>query len=91
MTSQAFDGGEMIFHASATSAAETRYVPSVRDRADVLGAARVGRSPRFGDQSYFWTQDWQQAERLADFDYLVDMDYEPASLSDLLEWLGSDE
>ncbi len=91
MMGRAHGGGEMFVRVSATTAAEVRYVLSPRDRADVLDDARVGRSPRYGDQSYFWTQDWQQAERLADFDYLADMDYQPADMADLLEWLESDD
>lgn len=90
MTSRAFDGGTLDFRLSATSSAESHYVPSPQDKADVLGAARVGRSPRYGDQSYFWTQSWQQAETLADYDYLSGMDYEPKNIQDLLEWLDDD-
>ena len=53
-------------------------------------AARVARSPRYGSQAYFWTESWQQAERLADFDEIAGMDFEPADFDDLIEWLSSD-
>lgn len=91
MTNGAQNHGQMIVQLSATNAAENRYVPSPRDGTDVLGGARVGRSPRFGTQSYFWTEDWQQAERLADFDYSADMDFEPKDMDELLAWLDSDD
>lgn len=39
------------------------------------------------EQSYFWTQDWQQAERLAS----SEEDYDPTDVDDLIRWLESND
>ena len=81
----------MFVDVSATSAAEARYNPSPKDRADVLGNVRVRQSLRYGEQAYFWTESWQQAEKLAEFDRLADMDYKPTDIADLRRWLEEDD
>lgn len=78
-----------VVHLSSTSA--TSYEPSPADRSNLSQNATVGRSRRYGDQAYFWTEVWQQGEKLANFDYIAGMDYEPKDLDDLFDWLDSND
>jgi hypothetical protein len=48
-------------------------------------------APRHGSQSYFWTLDWQQRERLADFDFLIGNIYRPTDVEDLIRFLDDDD
>ena len=64
---------------------------SVRHDAATATGGESTRSPRYGSQRYFWSQSWQRAERLADYDLLVGDDFRPASRDDLFEWLDADE
>ena len=54
-----------------------------------VGAIAPSRtaSIRSGAQSYFWTAEWQQKERLADMDLLCGNTYEPADVEDLIHHL----
>lgn len=42
-------------------------------------------------QAYFWTAEWQQWERLADYDRLIGDYYEPGDVDDLVAWLNDGE
>ena len=89
---QPISGGHAMFRPSSSSSSlGTRYEPSRLERSDALPGVRVGRSLRYGEQAYFWTDSWQQAETLADFDYMIGDDYRPRSLDDLFEWLESED
>lgn len=44
-------------------------------------------SPRHGSQSYFWTPEWQQKEKIADFDFLSGNVYEPSDVDDAIRQL----
>jgi hypothetical protein len=44
-------------------------------------------SPRHGSQAYFWTTEWQQKERLADWDFLIGNVYRPSDIDDLIRHL----
>lgn len=73
---------------SATTASETEL------RAFAMGATRPSRalsSPRHGSQAYFWTNEWQQSERLADLDLLIggEYAYRPTDVEDLIRELHS--
>ncbi len=74
-----------------SSSAQSRYVPSGREGTGTIGNAVPARSRRYGSQSYFWTQSWQQGERLADLDLLTGDEYQPTDVDDLLRWLESDD
>lgn len=44
-------------------------------------------SPRHSSQAYFWTTEWQQRERLADYDFLIGDTFKPANADDLIQQL----
>lgn len=44
-------------------------------------------SLRHGSQAYFWTTDWQQKERLADWDFLIGETFKPTDVEDLIRHL----
>ena len=46
--------------------------------------ARALSSPRVGTQAYFWTAEWQQKERLADYDFLIGDTFTPSDVEDLI-------
>ena len=83
--------GDRQFIRITSSTAESRYRPAANERTDSLGDATIARSPRYSSQAYFWTQDWQQAEKLAEFDLMAGSDYEPSGFEDLVRWLREDE
>ena len=74
--------GVGITDATATSV-------SARPRAVATTPGYESHSPRASSQAYYWTLEWQQRERLADFDLLIGGDavYKPADIPDLLRWL----
>jgi hypothetical protein len=43
------------------------------------------------DQRYFWTLEWQQKERLADWDILIGAVYRPKDVEDLIRSLQEDD
>ncbi len=43
------------------------------------------------DQAYFWTDEWQEGERLADRDRLNGDCYKPTDIDDLIAWLNDNE
>jgi hypothetical protein len=78
------------FQINASKAtASTMMVPTI-SASSATKPARALLSPRQGSQAYFWTTEWQQGERLADFDYLSANTYEPADVNDLVRWLNED-
>jgi hypothetical protein len=74
----------------AESSASGRYVPLRQEHADSVDGSRPARSLRLSEQAYFWSERWQQGERLADYDYMAGTDYQPANLEDLMRWLKED-
>lgn len=74
------------------SASSTGVVVGARARTTAATAPSVSLpSPRHGSQSYFWTRDWQQRERLADFDFLIGDVYRPTDVEDLIRFLDDDD
>jgi len=58
--------------------------------ASATGATAPSRSlpsPRHGSQAYFWTTEWQQKERLADWDFLIGGEFRPTDVEDLIRHL----
>jgi hypothetical protein len=72
------------------STAASSYRPLRQEHADSVDNSRPGRSLRTAEQAYFWTERWQQGEKLADYDYVAGADYEPADVDDLIRWLNED-
>jgi hypothetical protein len=62
---------------------------SSRSLASATAPARALPSLRHGTQAYFWTPEWQQRERLADYDFLIGDTYEPTDVADLIRELDS--
>lgn len=76
------------FEANACSATSQSVILPAR----AVAAATAPRvlamaSPRRGAQSYFWTPEWQQGERLAAYDFLIGDVFKPADAADLINWL----
>jgi hypothetical protein len=89
MTHWMSEGGEVRIRITSSSS-QSRYVPAANERTDSLENAIPARSPRYSSQAYFWSQDWQQGEKLADWDLFTGGDYEPTDIEDLIRWLDED-
>ena len=76
------------FEADACTATSLRVIlPSHAAAAATDPRILAMASPRRGTQSYFWTSEWQQGERLAAYDFLIGDVFEPADADDLINWL----
>jgi hypothetical protein len=79
------------FQVNASKAtARAVMVPTISASSATM-TARTLPSPRHGSQAYFWTREWQQKERLADFDFLIGDTYRPSGIEDLIRELESDD
>lgn len=86
---EALSSGYMELSPAASSSSDPRVMPGLQESHIIEG--RVAPSLKYGPQAYFWTQDWQQAERLAHHDFLIGDVYEPSDVEDGIAWLHDDE
>lgn len=79
------------FEINASSVTSRTVLLPVREAAAATHVARALPSPRRGSQAYFWSLEWQQGERLAAYDFLIDDVYKPVDANDLIDWLHGDD
>ncbi len=72
---------------STASAVSASAIPVGASATSAAAPCRSLPSPRHGAQAYFWTTDWQQRERLADWDFLSGNTFRPAGAEDLIRHL----
>lgn len=76
--------GRFGFNASTASALDIHVEAFASSATE---PSRSLPSPRHGSQAYFWTTDWQQKERLADWDFLIGETFKPTDAEDLIRHL----
>ncbi len=74
------------FRLDQSSAAATNSQSGAFEAA-ATSPSRSLPTPAHASQAYFWTPEWQQRERLADWDFLIGDEYKPDDVDDLIRHL----